>query len=75
MDQQQTSQSETTAVDAFIAVVGDNPGAARRTLAAASFKDRALLLAWAGELSRITRQAQTDYETGERNAWRDRHDI
>lgn len=70
----ETAQAETTAVDAFIAIVGDNPTAARHVLAAASFRDRALILAWAGELDRLTRQAQADYETKERSAWRDARD-
>jgi hypothetical protein len=70
----ETAQAETKVMDAFIAVVGDNPTAAREALAAASFRDRALILAWAGELDRLTRQAQDDYERQERSAWRDARD-
>lgn len=73
--EQQTAQAETVAVDAFIAVTGDNPQAARRALADASFRDRALVLAWAGELERLAQQAQTDYEARERSAWRDRNET
>ncbi len=63
--------AETLAVDALTAVVGDWPHAARTALAGASFRDLALIIAWADELGRLSRQAQTDYETRERRAWRE----
>lgn len=73
MDKQavQEAGAETLAVDALTAVVGDEPHAARTVLAAASFRDLALIIAWADELGRLSRQAQVDYENRERNEWRE----
>lgn len=68
-----TNQSaETSTVEALMAVIGDSPQDARRIIAAMSFRDRALLIAWAKELERLSEQGQTDYEMDERRAWRDR---
>ncbi|MFH8805298.1 hypothetical protein ACH4F6_38115 [Streptomyces sp. NPDC017936] len=69
---QESTGAETTAAEALMAVVGDSPHDARRVIQAASFRDRALIVAWAEELSRLARQGQTDYESREREEWRDR---
>lgn len=73
MDQQtvQEAGTETLAVDALNAVIGDDPRAARTVLAGGSFRDLALIAAWAEELVRLSRQATADYESRERSAWRE----
>lgn len=71
MDKQTVRDADALAVDAMTAVVGDDPHAARTVLTDASFRDLALIVAWADELGRISRQAQTDYENRERREWRD----
>lgn len=72
MDKQtvQTSQAEAAAKDALAAVIGDSPQDARRLIAALSFRERTLLIAWARELERLGEQGQSDYENRERSAWR-----
>lgn len=71
MNQQTSQGAETLATDALIAVIGDEPYAARTALTGASFRDLALIVAWADELGRLSRQAQTDYENRERREWRE----
>lgn len=71
MDKQAVQEADALAVDALTAVVGDEPHAARTVLASASFRDLALITAWADELVRLSRQAQTDYENHERREWRE----
>lgn len=71
MDNETVRDADALAVDALIAVVGDEPHAARTALAGASFRDLALIVAWAEELGRLARQAQSDYENRERQAWQD----
>lgn len=71
MDKQNVQEAETLAVDAMTAVVGDEPHAARTVLTDASFRDLALITAWAEELARLSRQATADYENRERREWRD----
>lgn len=73
MDKQtvQETGTETLVVDALNAVVGGDPRAARTVLAGGSFRDLALITAWADELLRLGRQAQTDYENRERREWRE----
>jgi hypothetical protein len=67
----QAPNAEAAAKDAFAAVIADSPQDARRVIAAMSFRDRALLIAWAKELDRLGEQGQSDYEMRDRRAWRD----
>ena len=67
MDQQ---HAEAAARDALSAVIADVPTDARHIIAALSFRDRALLIAWADELARLGREGQTQYEMRESSAWR-----
>lgn len=71
MDNETVRDVDALAVDAMTAVVGDEPHAARTALTGASFRDLALIVAWADELGRIARQAQSDYENRERREWRE----
>lgn len=65
------TERETAAMSAFFSVLWDDPQAARRTLANASFRDRALIVAWAAELKRLGIEEQGRAESRERRAWRD----
>lgn len=56
--------------DALSVVTNDSPSDARRIFAEMSFRERALALAWAVELLRLTRDAQDTYESIERRTWR-----
>lgn len=71
MDNQTVREADARAVDAMTAVVGDEPHAARTAMTDASFRDLALIVAWADELGRLARQAQSDYENRERREWRE----
>jgi hypothetical protein len=65
-----SEHAETAARDALSAVIADTPQDARHIINALSFRDRALLLAWAEELRRLTLEGQGHYESRERSAWR-----
>ncbi|WP_086559917.1 hypothetical protein [Streptomyces africanus] len=64
---------EDHALSALNAITRDDPEAAREHIRALSFRDRALITAWAGELSRLVQDEQDNYEISERRAARDRH--
>ncbi|QDN64382.1 hypothetical protein [Streptomyces sp. S1D4-14] len=70
MDKPELTIAESSAVNALLEVIGDNPLEARRFIAALSFRERTLLIAWARELERLGQQGQADYENRERSAWR-----
>jgi hypothetical protein len=48
-----SEHAETAARDALSAVIADTPQDARHIINALSFRDRALLLAWAGHIGKI----------------------
>lgn len=75
MGKPELTAAESSAVNALLEVIGDDPQEARRIIAALSFRDRALLTAWADELKRLALDGQTDYENRERRTWRDIRDA
>lgn len=65
-----TQNAEAAARDALAAVIEDSPQDARRLIAALSFRERALLTAWAEEFDRLARDEQSRATACERDAWR-----
>lgn len=74
-DSPELTTAESSAVNALVEVIGDDPQEVRRILSAVSFRDRALIAAWTEELSRLVRDVQDNYETSERRAARDRREA
>ncbi|WP_030248259.1 hypothetical protein [Streptomyces sp. NRRL S-455] len=66
-----TKQTEAAAVDVLTAVTRDDPAAARAHIRELSFQGRALLMAWAVELSRLIQDEQYAYDAKERRIARE----
>jgi hypothetical protein len=74
-EQKTTVDPEDRALSALNAITRDDPRAAREHIGAMGFRGRALLAAWADELSRLTRDEQAHRETLERRATRERREA
>jgi hypothetical protein len=71
----QTVSPEDYALNALNAITRDDPEAARQHIGSLDFRGRALLAAWAEELSRLTRDEQAHRELLERRAARERREL
>jgi hypothetical protein len=75
MTKQTVVGPEDRALSALNAITRDDPGAAREHIGAMDFRGRALVAAWAEELTRLTRDEQAHYEVLERRAARERREA
>ncbi|MFD8226908.1 hypothetical protein ACFV16_22355 [Streptomyces massasporeus] len=71
----QTVSPEDYALNALNAITREDTEAARQHIAGLGFKGRALLAAWAEELTRLTRDEQSHYELLERRTTRERREA
>jgi hypothetical protein len=72
---QTTVDPEDYALNALNAITREDSEAARQHIGSLDFRGRALLVAWAGELLRLTQDEQSHCELLERRATRERREM